>query len=184
MCTCNNFNDTCNFYYNIGNDNSRTLQFFYTIPCASVNVSIHVAFIRNSSDAARYAFGKLQQQGLDEFVLDWNSHRIRQSKMAEAPGGKPNVLYNFPSLKGIHTTFIVKYNLNTGCRNYLCSVNEEQITLLHQYSEVPVLVDKEFVDLVDALTLHHNLPTPCNFHNALELYFSLVVNFILKEILQ
>ena len=54
----------------------------------------------NFSDAARYAFGKLIQQGLDEFVTDWNSHRIRQSKMAEAPGGIPNVLFNFPTLKG------------------------------------------------------------------------------------
>lgn len=40
------------------------------------------------------------QKELDQFVEEWNSHRIRQSKNADAPGGIPNTMYYFPSLTG------------------------------------------------------------------------------------
>lgn len=53
-----------------------------------------------SRDSVKYAFGPLIQKQLNEFIQEWNSHNIRKSKMAEAPAGVPNVLYNFPELKG------------------------------------------------------------------------------------
>ena len=51
-------------------------------------------------DAVRYAFGPLIQQELLQFTSEWNNHRIRQSNMAEVPGGIPEVLYHMPHLKG------------------------------------------------------------------------------------
>ena len=49
----------------------------------------------------RYCFGKIIQRELDDFVTEWNSHRIRLSKMVEAPSGVPNVLFSYPELHGI-----------------------------------------------------------------------------------
>ena len=62
--------------------------------------SITIIYIFFGRDCLRYAFGPLIQQELDNFVNEWNNHSIRQSKMAEAPGGKPNVLFEFPELNG------------------------------------------------------------------------------------
>lgn len=52
-------------------------------------------------DAVRYSFGAVIQKELDQFVHDWNSHRIRHTNMAEVPHGIPDVLYTVPSLKGV-----------------------------------------------------------------------------------
>ena len=49
-------------------------------------------------DAVRYAFGPLIQQELLQFASEWNNHRIRQSNMAEVPGGIPEVLCHMPHL--------------------------------------------------------------------------------------
>ena len=44
-------------------------------------------------DIARYCFGNLIQTELNQFVEEWNSHRIRPIKTADAPAGIPNVLF-------------------------------------------------------------------------------------------
>ena len=51
-------------------------------------------------DAVRYTFGPIIQQELLQFASEWNNHRIRQSSMAEVPGGIPEVLYHMPHLHG------------------------------------------------------------------------------------
>ena len=60
-------------------------------------------------DALRYSFGTLIQRELDEFATEWNSHRIRHSRMAEQPPGVPNVLYKYPVLHGIAIREIVHF---------------------------------------------------------------------------
>ena len=57
-------------------------------------------------DSVRYAFGPLIQEQLNAFLNEWNSHKIRKSKMAEAPDGIPNVLFEFPELKGKFQKFV------------------------------------------------------------------------------
>lgn len=52
------------------------------------------------SDAVRYTSGYLLKEELKQFMTEWNSHRIRPSKMAETPAGIPNVLFQFPELQG------------------------------------------------------------------------------------
>ena len=52
-------------------------------------------------DAVRFCFGNLITIELDEFTVTWNHHRIRQSNMAETPGGIPDILYYMPQMSGI-----------------------------------------------------------------------------------
>lgn len=49
-----------------------------------------------------FAFATLLQRDLDEFVMHWNSHRIRKSNLAESPSGVPNDLYDMPEIEGMH----------------------------------------------------------------------------------
>ena len=44
-------------------------------------------------DIVRFSFGYLLQKQLDQFVNEWNHHRIRPTKMAHDPAGVPNVMY-------------------------------------------------------------------------------------------
>lgn len=52
-------------------------------------------------DAIRFCFGNLISRELEEFMVTWNHHRIRQSNMAETPGGIPDILYHIPEESGI-----------------------------------------------------------------------------------
>lgn len=40
-------------------------------------------------------------QQLDSIQLEWNTHRLRKSHLAQAPGGIPDILYDCPELSGI-----------------------------------------------------------------------------------
>uniref|UniRef100_A0A1X7UJL7 Uncharacterized protein n=1 Tax=Amphimedon queenslandica TaxID=400682 RepID=A0A1X7UJL7_AMPQE len=51
-------------------------------------------------DIVRFCFGRLIQKELDQFVFEWNSHRIRPNWMANSPAGVPNDLYHLPFLNG------------------------------------------------------------------------------------
>lgn len=62
-------------------------------------VDEYVAYV-HYRDALRYSFGPLIQQELMQFASEWNNHRIRQSNMAEVPGGIPEVLYHMPHING------------------------------------------------------------------------------------
>lgn len=56
--------------------------------------------LATNRDFIRFSFGVLIQNDLNQFATEWNTHRIRESRMANAPGGTPNVLYYFPYLNG------------------------------------------------------------------------------------
>ncbi len=54
----------------------------------------------NYRDIVRFSFGPLIQEELDQFTTEWNGHRIRSNRTADAPSGVPNVMYSLPILFG------------------------------------------------------------------------------------
>ena len=48
-----------------------------------------------------FTMGDLLKKEIDEFVVHWNSHRIRHSSTASSPGGIPNDLYDMPMEYGM-----------------------------------------------------------------------------------
>ena len=54
-------------------------------------------------------FGPLINKELSQFVVEWNNHRIRYSRMAEVPAGIPEVLFRYPEL---HGQMIITHNYN------------------------------------------------------------------------
>lgn len=51
--------------------------------------------------ALGFVIGKLVQQDLDGFVLDWNNHPIRKNLLMQSPHGRPNDMYDMPALYGV-----------------------------------------------------------------------------------
>ena len=47
-----------------------------------------------------FTCAKLLQKELDEFLLYWNNHLIRQSRNANSPAGYPDDMYDMPELFG------------------------------------------------------------------------------------
>lgn len=45
-------------------------------------------------------FGRLLQNDLDDFVIDWNSHPIRPNSNLDSPCGCPSDIYDMPTLYG------------------------------------------------------------------------------------
>lgn len=48
-----------------------------------------------------YVYGTLIEKTLCEFQERWNSHTIRQNRLAGCPSGVPDDLYNLPEMNGI-----------------------------------------------------------------------------------
>ena len=51
-------------------------------------------------DALKLSFMTLIQTELNQVKCEWNIHRVRPSPFAEAPGGKPDVLFFAPEVSG------------------------------------------------------------------------------------
>ena len=47
-----------------------------------------------------YVYGPLLRRDLEEFVLMWNTHRMRHNRNAYCPPGVPDDLYYFPEHNG------------------------------------------------------------------------------------
>ena len=47
-----------------------------------------------------FTCAKLLQKELDEFLVYWNSHLIRQSRNTNSPAGYPDDMYDMPELFG------------------------------------------------------------------------------------
>lgn len=61
----------------------------------------------------RFCFMNLIQDELNMVATTWNCHRLRTTKNAMTPCGRPEVLYNLPEL--------------CGADNYLCVIEEDEI---------------------------------------------------------
>ena len=47
-----------------------------------------------------FTFAPLLQKEVDEFVLYWNTHKIRANRLANCPSGIPDDLYDMPAHVG------------------------------------------------------------------------------------
>ena len=56
-------------------------------------------------------FKSLLQNDLNEFVLYWNSHKIRESKHFNCIGGIPNDLYDMPGYYGMVYNYSLVINI-------------------------------------------------------------------------
>lgn len=47
-----------------------------------------------------FTFAGVLQSELDEFMRDWNTHKIRHNSLADCPSGIPDDLYDMPAHVG------------------------------------------------------------------------------------
>lgn len=136
-------------------------------------------FQQNNRDIARYCFGQFIQNELDQFLEEWNSHRIRPSKKADAPAGIPNVMYHFPSLTGKSIIIAVIIIRNAGTFNHAMSINDQTLDVVEDEFNCICenFVPKEFFLLAEIVRTFYGLPRPITFESAFDLFWLLLEFF-------
>ena len=61
------------------------------------NIPVSIITIRYTSG---FVFGSLLEQDLDAFVTEWNTHPIRPNVNTDSPHGRPDNIYDMPTLHG------------------------------------------------------------------------------------
>jgi len=80
---------------------------------------------------AEFCFMHIIQKELQDFVTDWNSHRIRKTITSGCPGGIPNELYDLPHLEGFS--------------NHMRAVNEEEVETLFTEASAPLSTTSPYI---------------------------------------
>ena len=97
----------------------------------------------------------------------WNQHNIRRTKQAHAPSGRPNIMYDVPSLYGT--------------RDYLHPIPEDEIRALEGEctfrSSTPV--DPDVENMCFHMMREHNVGIPKTPSDATDLY-----TFLRQELLR
>ena len=135
------------------------------------------------------------QRELTSFAYEWNNHRMRQSRMADVPGGIPEVLFHLPHSQGLSSIYKLLYNwaknhtgswhtllimkllfLYIGVMDQLCPVEPNLLQDIQaDGSHMPLMCSLSFKSLADHLARRFNLPVPAlNIHQACQSYFAIV----------
>lgn len=113
-------------------------------------------------ECLKFCFMNVIQAELDRIALHWNLHDVRSQRVAEAPHGKPDVLFFIPE------TF--------GARNYGTVVNKNDVKLcMELYGSAREVCCPEFKELV--YLLKPDIQVPVDTISALELYLELTQMF-------
>ncbi|XP_048588204.1 uncharacterized protein LOC116615414 isoform X1 [Nematostella vectensis] len=111
----------------------------------------------------KFCYQGLIQDELDKVVKHWNTHRIRPYHNQETPPGRPDVLYNLPSLQGT--------------QDYKSCIDLDDATFLaEKLCKKPNAFGctEEFSDMFKMLMEEHNLQMPNDVVEAEDLYVNLI----------
>lgn len=130
------------------------------------------------SEAIRYCFGPIVQRQINDLVYEWNLHRIRPSRYAEAPGGVPEVLYFIPQQSGNYYMYR-KFQLNiiiimlfSDASDHKCTVDLELLDHAEaSYGTRLPMCTPEFESYVNCLQQDYSLSSPQTLDDALQLFF-------------
>ncbi|KAF5282230.1 hypothetical protein FQR65_LT14398 [Abscondita terminalis] len=115
----------------------------------------------------------LLESELDLVSIQWNTHRIRRSRNAIAPTGRPTVMFELPELYG--------------CSNYLVKIPEYAVNILKTDVEVNtevIFCDKDVENVCICIRTENGWTKDGNVNSAMFLYANLrneVLN-VLQEI--
>ncbi|KAL1489196.1 hypothetical protein ABEB36_014129 [Hypothenemus hampei] len=107
-----------------------------------------------------YCFMDTIQTELNEFVLEWNNHSIRQTRHSIAPSGRPETMYTFPE---VYDT-----------QNYLVSIDPDLINI-EEFEEVCEFLsipsaDEDVFELCNIISEEMQLQKPENPYDAMTNY--------------
>lgn len=115
-------------------------------------------------DVCFFVYGGLVQKELDEYVKEWNAHRLRRNNKALCPSGIVSVLYHHPTLFGARQCLVP---LSEAHVNEVAHANRADAVRLDRLSS-------EFRSLLEALTERLMGDHPVTPSNASFLYKALV----------
>ena len=111
----------------------------------------------------KFSFYGVIQDDLDNLVDYWNNHKIRTSKLAESPDGRPSIIYESPEKYNAedHKIPVNMVDLNLAKRLYSAALS--QFCCSDKFSELALMMMEDL-----------NLQMPSSFKEAENLYFKLV----------
>ena len=124
--------------------------------------SIFDSGVRYHRECIRFCFIGLLQNDLDEMKILWNNHRIRYTRNAECPAGRPNVIYFAPE--------------RFGGRNGAMAIDQSQLNIAKPHCKKSSIFgcSEEFLQLVSITMSENNLSMPGNPDEARSLFEFLV----------
>lgn len=80
------------------------------------------------------------QNELDQIVKEWDVHKIRKTKNAVSPSGRPYVMFRFPEIYGCED-YLLEANLDDirACREECTFLNTTCDTDAHELCEIILL---------------------------------------------
>ncbi len=138
-----------------------------------------------TSDCLRFAFMDLLETELNQIAMEWNTHRMRPTRLSHSPPGIPDELYFIPELAGRYKIIYGFHHLPfhniiiIGTRDYICTVSQQDLQYIRQYirqytSTTDPPAPLEFLDAAEIVMVEKNLDMPTNISEALLLFIELV----------
>ena len=115
------------------------------------------------AECLKFCFMPVIREELHKFAIQWNLHKIRPSRNAESPGGRPDLLYHVPDLTGARDLIIPVSHEDVDMAEQLCGVRSPE----HGCSE-------EFVELASLIMEEKGHTMPTSPDNALVLFCTLI----------
>ncbi|CAH0561750.1 unnamed protein product [Brassicogethes aeneus] len=110
----------------------------------------------------QFCFMDIVQSELDEICFQWNTHRIRRSRNAIAPTGRPTVMFELPE--------------NYGYLNYLITIPIEAVNNLKRDAEVTsevIFCDRDVENVCMCIMAENGWTKDGILNNAISLYANL-----------
>ena len=126
-----------------------------------VNRCIYRPRLITHQECLLFCFIPIIQGELNDFARTWNLHQVRRS--ANAPGGKPDLLFNVPETVG-H----VQKGVEVDPRDVDIAANQLEI------DHHPVFRDKDLHELLICYINIHNLEIPKDAESGLDMYVTLL----------
>lgn len=115
------------------------------------------------AECLKFCFMPVIREELHKFAIQWNLHKIRPSRNAESPSGRPDLLYHVPDL--------------TGARDLMMPVSHEEVDIAEQLCGVRSPehgCSEEFVELASLIMQEKGHTMPISPDNALVLFCTLI----------
>ena len=133
------------------------IQFFTNM----VNQGIYRPHLETHQECLLFCFLAIIQAELNDFSRTWNTRFVRKS--ANAPGGKPDILFQVPSTVGFQKRGLEVNQLDLNVATRVLGIDRH-----------PVYGNKDMYELLICYVHIHSLPLPKDAEGGIDLYVKLL----------
>ena len=125
--------------------------------------------LNHHKECMKFCFSGILQSELDNIKEKWNNHHIRNSKNAECPGGKPDVLYFNPVAAGV--------------TDYKFPLAGEKLDQVLRICVYPFFVNYKALPPASLIMTEENIRAPKNMQETKSLFRRLITVIVCNSLL-